>query len=96
MLDLTFHEWLETYSPEFNEMEDSAPFNGRLYSHEGSPMGHVSESHPKRIWTYREDHHGNKIIVKGFFLDGALGFFLCDRIDNGEEVVTVHNVSQYV
>lgn len=95
MLDLTFDEWVATYNPEQNNMESNTLFNGTLFSHEGEQLGHVSETHPKRIWTYREDHHGNKIIVKGFLMDGALGFFLCDRIDNGEEIITVHNVSQY-
>jgi hypothetical protein len=95
MLDLTFTEWVDKYNPELNTMESDASFNGTLFSCEGAQLGHVSETHPKRIWTYREDHHGNKIIVKGFLMDGAMGFFLCDRIDNGEEIITVHNVSQY-
>lgn len=95
MQDITFSEWFETYNPEENLFDEDAGFGGILFDVDGEELGHVSQTHPKRIWTYREDHHENKIIVKGFFLDGAYGFFLCDRIADGEEIVTVHNVSQH-
>lgn len=96
MTDLTFEEWVTRYNPEENLLDDNALFQGIMFAVGGSELGYVSKSHPKRIWTYREDHHGNKIIVKGFLLDGALGFFLCDRIDEDEEIITIHNVESHL
>lgn len=92
MLDLTFDEWFTKYNPEENLMDENALFQGIMFAADGKELGYVSSNHPKKIWTYREDHHGNKVIVKGFMMDGALGFFICDRIDDGQEVVTVHHV----
>jgi hypothetical protein len=95
MKDLTFQEWFGLYNPEENLIDEHARFQGILFATQGSELAYISEAHPKRIWTYREDHHGNKIIVKGFLMDGAKGFFLCDRLDGGEEIITVHNVEEY-
>lgn len=81
---MTFDEWVEEYNPEENLFDENAKFGGILFSTIGDESKYVCESHPKRIWTYHLDAHGNRNIIKGFISEGALGYFLCDKKeDNG-------------
>lgn len=79
---MTFDEWVESFNPEENLLDENARFGGIMFATDGAECVYVCKAHPKRIWTYHLDTHGNRNIIKGFISDGALGYFLCDKKDD--------------
>jgi hypothetical protein len=82
-IELTFDEWLDTYKPIPNYLDENASFQneegfGVMFETYGEEVAFVKEQDPNRIWMYGSGDDGGLYIWSGWGFVNRLGYFVTE------------------
>jgi hypothetical protein len=80
---MTFEEWVETYKPIPNHLDENASFqdesgNGIMFETYGVEVDFVKSHPPANIWMYGSGDDGGTYIWNGWGFVNRLGYFLTE------------------
>ena len=83
LVEMTFDEWLETYKPIANHLDENASFqdelgNGIMFETYGVEVDFVKSYPPANIWMYGSGDDGGTYIWNGWGFVNRLGYFLTE------------------
>jgi hypothetical protein len=81
---MTEDEWLETYKPVQNHIDDNASWNGTMFETYGEEIEFVKSTPNNFVWTLVEVD-GKGILVNGQCWVNRLGYFVCEVPWNDDE-----------
>lgn len=81
---MTEDEWLETYKPIQNHLDNGNSWNGTLFETYGEEIEFINSSPENLVWTL-VDVDGKNIIVNGQSWVNRLGYFVCEVPWNDDE-----------
>lgn len=81
---MTEDEWLETYKPIQNHLDNGNSWNGTLFETYGEEIEFINSSPENLVWTL-VDVDGKNIIVNGQSWVNRLGYFVCEIPWNDDE-----------
>jgi len=82
-IELTFDEWLDTYKPIPNYLDENASFQnesgfGVMFETYGEEVDFVKQQDPNRIWMYGSGDDGGTYIWSGWGFVNRLGYFVTE------------------
>jgi hypothetical protein len=82
-IELTFDEWLDTYKPIPNYLDENASFQnesgfGVMFETYGEEVDFVKQQDPNRIWMYGSGDDGGLYIWSGWGFVNRLGYFVTE------------------
>jgi hypothetical protein len=81
---MTEDEWLETYKPIQNHIDDNASWNGTMFETYGEEIEFVKSTPDNFVWTLL-DVDGESLIVNGQSWVNRMGYFVCEVPWNDDE-----------
>ena len=81
---MTEDEWLETYKPIQNHLDNGNSWNGTLFETYGEEIEFINSTPENLVWTL-VDVDGKNIIVNGQSWVNRLGYFVCEVPWNDDE-----------
>lgn len=78
---MDFEQWLTTYKPKLNHLDDNASFQdesgkGIMFETYGKEWEYVKNINPEYVWTYGDED--GSYIVSGRRFVNRLGYFVCE------------------
>ncbi|WP_037500664.1 hypothetical protein [Sphingomonas jaspsi] len=83
MKELCYFEWLDTYQPIKNHLDQHASYDGTLFETFGDEITEVHATDPHLVWTLM-DEDGTMWIAPGRHYVNRLGYFICAEPWNDE------------
>jgi hypothetical protein len=77
-IELDFDEWLDTYKPILNHIDNNASFDGIMFETYGDEVAFVKEQNPACIWTYGDGDGGGSYIWNGWSFVNRIGYFITE------------------
>ena len=80
---MSFDEWLTTYKPIYNHIDEHASFEdetnrGIMFETYGDEVAFVKSQDPAKIWTYGDGDDGGGYIWSGWMFVNRLGYFITE------------------
>lgn len=79
LVTLEWDEFVKTYIPRTNHLDDNASFDGCLYETYGEEIEYVKRQAPDVIWTIVEDDDAELVLVSGWHYVNRLGYILTEK-----------------
>jgi hypothetical protein len=87
MTNLDIDNWLETYNPKINHLDDNASFNlgleqGCMFETFGEELDFVREfgkENPKKVWTIIDGEGEDLYLIAGYHFVNRLGYILSEE-----------------
>ena len=76
-IEMDFEEWIETYKPISNHIENNASFDGLMFETYGEEVLFVQCQSPDKIWMYGDGENGS-YIWSGWGFVNRLGYFITE------------------
>lgn len=76
-VEMDFEEWVETYKPISNHIENNASFDGLMFETYGDEVEFVKSQSPENIWMYGDGDNGS-YIWSGWGFVNRLGYFITE------------------
>jgi hypothetical protein len=95
-MKLTMDNWLETYKPIDNHLDDNASFQdengiGIMFETYGAELDHVQSLDEHNVWTYVDSELGTEILA-GYYSVNRIGYFVTEvPWEDQNTVVSVSN-----
>lgn len=81
-IEMSFDEWLTTYKPILNHLDENASFQsddgGIMFETYGDEVEFVKSQPPANIWTYGDGDDGGGYIWSGWSFVNRLGYFITE------------------
>ena len=81
-IEMSFDEWLTTYKPILNHLDENASFQsddgGIMFETYGDEVAFVKSQDPAKIWTYGDGDDGGGYIWSGWSFVNRLGYFITE------------------
>jgi hypothetical protein len=81
-IEMSFDEWLTTYKPILNHLDENASFQsddgGIMFETYGDEVAFVKSQPPANIWTYGDGDDGGGYIWSGWSFVNRLGYFITE------------------
>jgi len=87
-MNITFNEFLETYTLVDNFYASDRPFEGKMFETFGKELDFVkSKINSNQVWTII-DSDGEWYVLPGFHIVNRLGYFVTEQVYN-EELIEI-------
>ena len=81
-IEMSFDEWLTTYKPILNHLDENASFQsddgGIMFETYGDEVEFVKSQDPAKIWMYGDGDDGGGYIWSGWGFVNRLGYFVTE------------------
>jgi hypothetical protein len=77
-IEMTLDEWVETYKPINNHIDNNSSFGGIMFETYGDEVEFVKFQHPANIWTYGDGDGGGGYIWSGWMFVNRIGYFVTE------------------
>lgn len=75
---MTYEQWLDTYNPIQNHIEDDAPFDGAMFETYGEELDFVRSQNRANIWTLVDGDGGKIYVSNGYHFVNRIGYFVTE------------------
>ena len=77
-IELDYDEWLATYKPILNHIDDNASFDGLMFETYDEEVEFVKAQDPDKIWMYGDGDSGAGYIWSGWGFVNRIGYFITE------------------
>jgi hypothetical protein len=77
-IEMDYDEWVATYKPILNHIEENASFDGYMFETYGDEVDFVKEQPENCIWMYGDGDDGGSYIWSGWGFVNRLGYFVTE------------------
>lgn len=77
-IEMDFEEFVETYKPISNHLDDNASFDGLMFETYGAEVEFVKSQSPDKIWMYGDGDDGGTYVWSGWGFVNRLGYFITE------------------
>lgn len=77
-IEMEYEEWVETYKPILNHIDDNASFDGYMFETYGDEVEFVKAQDENRIWMYGDGDDGGGYIWSGWGFVNRIGYFITE------------------
>jgi len=74
-IEMDFDEWVQTYKPITNHLDNNASFDGLMFETYGQEVEFVKSQDPNTIWMYGDGDNGS-YIWSGWGFVNRIGYFV--------------------
>ena len=77
-IEMEFEEFVETYKPITNHIDEHASFDGLMFETYGAEVEFVKAQDENRIWMYGDGDDGGSYLWSGWGFVNRLGYFITE------------------
>ena len=77
-IEMEFEEFVETYKPITNHIDEHASFDGLMFETYGAEVEFVKSANPNCIWMYGDGDDGASYLWSGWGFVNRLGYFITE------------------
>jgi len=77
-IEMDFEEFVETYKPITNHIDEHASFDGLMFETYGAEVEFVKAQDENRIWMYGDGDDGGSYLWSGWGFVNRLGYFITE------------------
>lgn len=77
-IEMDFDEWVETFKPISNHIDENASFDGLMFETYGDEVAFVKEQPENCIWTYGDGDDGGSYIWNSWSFVNRIGYFITE------------------
>lgn len=77
-IEMEYEEWVATYKPILNHIDDNASFDGMMFETYGDEVAFVKSTPENCIWMYGDGDDGGSYIWAGWGFVNRLGYFITE------------------
>jgi hypothetical protein len=77
-IEMEFEEFVETYKPITNHIDEHASFDGLMFETYGAEVEFVKAQDENRIWMYGDGDDGGSYVWSGWGFVNRLGYFITE------------------
>ena len=78
-IEMEFEEFVETYKPITNHIDEHASFDGLMFETYGDEVEYVKSKPQDRIWMYGQGDDGGLYIWSGWGFVNRIGYFISEN-----------------
>ena len=79
MKTITYDDFMDTYKPIKNTLDESAGYDGCMFETYGDELKKVMDTPHGYVWTLLEADDGSLVIGSGYHLVNRMGYFITEK-----------------